>query len=299
MRFCIAVLAGTAAAVPALFTVAQTGSQTKFSAVDCSEHMNKEREPMGFPKFTVLDTSTPSPEVTAVDSTQLCASIKAGTDPGLWLADTGSDVTIAAAIQTSTDGDCAAATNQWKGALKTIGKSLPPAYTPGKDIYKSLDAVSLMSLYTPKDGVKVACTVIQCPEKSTSSDGSPSGDSSTNSPSQPQVPGVPPVEGTGGGSSGGNGEDDGDGEKDEENGRTLKEANAEGSTPVTASAVTAGVGGGAALPAAAMGEGRGGGVRGGMTVRRLDGEGTQEEPFNALVCLFHPKTLTKDTPPFQ
>ncbi|CDJ58099.1 SAG family member [Eimeria maxima] len=301
-RFCFAVLAGTAAAVPALFTEAQADANKKFSAVDCSEQMNKEREPMGFPKFTALDTSKPSSAITAVKTTELCASIKAGTDPGIWLTTTEADVTIAAAIQSSETGDCAAATKQWKGALKTVGDSLPPAYAPGKDIYESLDVVSLMSLYTPKDGVAVACTVIQCPQKSPSADGSTSGDSNTNTePSKPQVPTEPPADGSGGGSSGGNGEGgEEDLEKEKGKGDVSKLQQAEGSAPVTASAVTAGAGGGAAVPSPPPAAARGG-VRGGMTIRRLEEveTGTQGEPFNALVCLFTPKTLTKGTAPFQ
>ncbi|CDJ59814.1 SAG family member, partial [Eimeria maxima] len=180
-RFCFAVLAGTAAAVPALLTEAQAGTNKTFSAVDCSEQMNKEREPMGFPKFTVLDTSTPITGEDKVNTTNLCANIKEGTDPGAWLTKTSAGLSIAAARQSSAQGDCAAATKQWKGALKTIGDSLPPAYTPGQDIYKSLDVVSLMSLYTPKDGVAVACTVIQCPPKSSTGGASDSGGSNTDS----------------------------------------------------------------------------------------------------------------------
>ena len=118
-----------------------------------------------------------------------------GTDPGVWLADTTVNLSIAAAIQESADGDCAAATKQWKGALKTIGDSLPPAYTPGEDIYKSLDVVSLMNMYTPKDGVAVTCTVIQCPYKNSSTGTGSSGtDQGTGG-------------GTGGGSSGAEADD--------------------------------------------------------------------------------------------
>ncbi|CDJ59211.1 SAG family member [Eimeria maxima] len=291
-RFCFTVLAGTAAAVPTLFTEASPRGGNAFSAVDCSEQMNKERKPMGFPNFTVLDTDTATPGQIGVDPTQLCASIKAGTDPGIWLAEAEVDVTIAAAIQSSTVGDCAAATKQWKGALKTIGDSLPPAYTPGKGIYESLDVVSLMNLYTPKDGVAVACTVIQCPQKSPSTEGGGTATGNGNSNSgggnnsgATSSPGTPGADGSQGTQSGAGQDSPGTGQQGSEH------------SPAP-SVVTAGVGGGVAIPAA-IGEGRGGGVRGGMTVRRLDGEGTQEEPFNADVCLFHPKTLTKDTPPFQ
>ncbi|CDJ58714.1 SAG family member, partial [Eimeria maxima] len=76
-RFCFAVLAGTAAAVPALFTEAQAASNKAFSAVDCSEQMNKEREPMGFPKFTVLDTKTGAEAENTVNTSKLCETIKA------------------------------------------------------------------------------------------------------------------------------------------------------------------------------------------------------------------------------
>ncbi|CDJ58097.1 SAG family member [Eimeria maxima] len=290
-RFCFAVLAGTAAAVPALFTEAQASGQTSFSAVDCSEQMNKAREPMGFPKFTTLSSSESSSLNTESNTTKLCASIRAGTDPGVWLADTTVNLSVAAAIQESADGDCEAATKQWKGALKTIGDSLPPAYTPGKDIYESLDVVSFMSLYTPKEGVAVTCTVIQCPYKSSST-------------------------GSGSGQQGGSGVDSGeqDGGDREENepeevpdvsepvpnaASPLNRTNADSSTPVTASAVTAGVGGvPAATTTAKPSAAGGGGVRGGMTVRRLADSGG-EEPFNALVCLFKPQTLTKGTAPFK
>ena len=222
-----------------------------------------------------------------------------GTDPGVWLTATEADVTIAAAIQSSDKGDCAAATKQWKGALKTIGDSLPPAYTRGQGIYESLDVVSLMSLYTPKDGVAVACTVIQCPPKSSTPGTGDSDDSNSGSNPQ-QPPNTAPGDSSSSGGAGdgaGGGAGGGGGEGKNKEGKELKKATAEGSpTPVTASAVTAGVGG---VPPAAAATTAAAGLRGGMTVRRLEETPTHDESFNALVCLFHPKTLTKDTPPFQ
>ena len=241
-------------------------------------------------------------------------SLLQGTDPGVWLTKTSAGLSIAAARQSSAQGDCAAATKQWKGALKTIGDSLPPAYTPGQDIYKSLDVVSLMSLYTPKDGVAVACTVIQCPPKSSTGGASDSGGSNTDTengqpptttPTPPKVPeenedgddeGAPPDTVAGGAGAGGDGGVQGGDGKTKE-GKELKKANVEESPPpVTASAVTAGVGPPAPATAAAAAEA---GVRGGMTLRRLDDSAGGEESFNALVCLFKPETLTEGAAPFQ
>ncbi|CDJ60022.1 SAG family member, partial [Eimeria maxima] len=215
-----------------------------------------------------------------------------GTDPGVWLTKTDVDLSIAAAIQSSTAGDCAAATKQWKGALKAIGDSLPPAYTPGENIYKSLDVVSFMNLYTPKEGVAVTCTVIQCPYKSSSTES----DSSSGH------------NGANGGTNGNNGQ------SSQGNGQQSPSIT-ETSTPSTNGAVRGGVAqpsstspairaggaGGAAVPAAAAAAAGGEAARGGIRIRRLGEQngGGGEEPFNALVCLFHPKALTKDTPPFQ
>ncbi|CDJ59650.1 SAG family member, partial [Eimeria maxima] len=319
-RFCFAVLAGTAAAVPPLFTEVSAANNA-FSAVDCSEQMNKAREPMGFPKFTVLDTTTHADPENTVNTSKLCETIKGNEDPGVWITET--DISVAAAIQSSTEGDCAAATKQWKGVLKAMGDSLPPAYTPGEGIYNNLDVVSLMSLYTPKEGVAVTCTVIQCPGKGSPTDNDQN-DESTNGKdpnSTPQPPTSPPSdEGTGGATVGtggneagsqtaGSGSPSGSGSQGEvgDKGKTreLKEEAKDLSkekkdkllTPITGSEVSAGEVVGVsppAAPAAAAAEGAGG-VRGGIRVRRLaegDEGVTEDESFNALVCIFKPKTLT-------
>ncbi|CDJ60025.1 SAG family member, partial [Eimeria maxima] len=166
-------------------------------AVDCSEQMNKEREPMGFPKFTVLDTKTGAEAENTVNTSKLCETIKANGDPGVLIGDT--DISIAAAIQSSTEGDCAAATKQWKGVLKAMGDSLPPAYTPGEGIYNNLGVVSLMSLYTPKEGVAVTCTVIQCPAESSSAGDNQNSENNNGQSSNKdqQNPTSPPVSGSG------------------------------------------------------------------------------------------------------
>ncbi|CDJ58716.1 SAG family member [Eimeria maxima] len=291
--------------------------------------MNKEREPMGFPKFTVLDTKTGDEAENTVNTSKLCETIKANGDPGVWITET--DISIAAAKVSSCLPLCAAATKQWKGVLKAMGDSLPPAYTPGEGIYNNLDVVSLMSLYTPKEGVAVTCTVIQCPEKSSSASDNQNSDSSNGqNPSQnTQPPANQPSGGNTGGTTGSTVDNGGSsagtaggsvsgtgtpGAGSEKNGETRelkeeakdlsKEKKDKLSTTITGQGVSEAEVGGvsppAASPAAAAAE-RAAGVEGGIRVRRLaEGGGvTQEESFNALVCIFKPKTLTKGVAPFQ
>ena len=211
-----------------------------------------------------------------------------------------------------------------------MGDSLPPAYTPGEGIYNNLDVVSLMSLYTPKEGVAVTCTVIQCPAESSSTDNeendeTPSDQNPTPTPqppaSQPSGDGAGGTTGSTAGNQGGSqtsgsespsGTGSGTPGEAGDNKRKTRELKAEAKvlsrekedkslTPITGSEVSAGEVVGVSPPAAPAAEGAGG-VRGGIRVRRLaeGGEGvTQEESFNALVCIFKPKTLTKGVAPFQ
>ncbi|CDJ51406.1 SAG family member [Eimeria brunetti] len=154
--------------------------------VECWKQMNAARSLVGFVDLKQKDMLKTSAEEWEGDDdgtalkaylAAVCAAVKKEQSQTAKGVAATMGATFAYAVQDGDDVDCAAAVDYWKAAFTNFNGTLPPVYTENTTPYDSLQNISFISLFNPKDSPNVDCAYFTCPAAATESRGQEQGTS--------------------------------------------------------------------------------------------------------------------------